>query len=120
MLHIIRTMNVVERYSKNTDEEQGGLEVVTYWTNGIIVRVPSVRLSSISRRGRLILRSILPLLQVRLGESRRERSEKGFMEYIPDEFVLKLHVRTKSESSKFVQPPPFRTPLARERAHTRG
>jgi len=67
-------MNVVERYSKNVEDEPG-LEVVTYWTNGIIVR---------------------------LGEAKSERSEKGFMEYIPDEFVLKLHVRTKSESSKCV------------------
>ncbi len=69
-------MNVVERYSKNVEDEPG-LEVVTYWTNGIIVR---------------------------LGEAKSERSEKGFMEYIPDEFVLKLHVRTKSESSKCVSP----------------
>jgi hypothetical protein len=34
------TMNVVERYSKNVEDEPG-LEVVTYWTNGIIVRQPN-------------------------------------------------------------------------------
>ncbi len=71
-------MNVVGTYSKKPGQRKQHnqtvmpsfeLEVVTNWTNGMIVKM-----------------------------HHEYGVEKGYMEYIPDEFMLKLHVRTKESA----------------------
>ncbi|KAL6073683.1 Myotubularin-like phosphatase domain [Balamuthia mandrillaris] len=62
----LNTMNSA-RWRLEAVRGQGAAELAAYWTNGVIVKV--------MKRGKNL--------------------EKGFLEYIPEEFLLKLHVRSQ-------------------------